>query len=94
MELSKEDILHVADLSRLYISEEETDIVMDKLNSILQYINKLQEIDTSGVTPTTHAFSLSNAFRDDVVKESLTQNEALKNCACSNNETFIVPKII
>jgi aspartyl-tRNA(Asn)/glutamyl-tRNA(Gln) amidotransferase subunit C len=65
-----------------------------QLDRILQYVDKLSEIDTAGVEPTTHAMPLSNAFRDDVATESLPQQTALANAPLENGEAFVVPKII
>ena len=65
-----------------------------QLDEILNYVAKLEELDTTGVEPTTHAFSVKNAYRDDVPHESLPQEESLRNCAARNNEAFIVPRIL
>ena len=65
-----------------------------QLASILGYAAKLDELDTEGVAPTTHAFSNKNAFREDVMKESLKRHEALANGPSENGEAFVVPKII
>ncbi len=94
MKISQEEVLHVAYLARLHLNENELKIMTKQLDNILRYIDKMEEIDTEGIEPTTHIFSISNAFREDTVVPSLPQNDALKNCAEKNDETFIVPKII
>ena len=65
-----------------------------QLDIILSYVQKLDELDTRGVNATTHVFSICNAFREDIVKESLTQKEALMNAPKDNGQMFQVPKII
>jgi aspartyl-tRNA(Asn)/glutamyl-tRNA(Gln) amidotransferase subunit C len=94
MKISREEVEHVALLARLNLSEAELEKMTVQLDEILSYVAKLEELDTSGIEPTTHAFSISNAFREDVIKESLSREEALKNCAVKNGEAFIVPRII
>jgi len=94
MKLTRKEVEHVAHLARLNLTDEELDQMTEQLDNILSYVEKLGELDTEGVEPTTHAFSISNAFREDVVKESLTQQESLQNCNDKNDESFIVPRII
>lgn len=94
MKISRQEIEHVAHLARLNLSEEELAKMTVQLDNILSYVDKLEELDTSGIEPTTHAFSISNAFREDQVKKSLSQEESLKNCQQKNNEAFIVPRVI
>ena len=94
MKISKKEVEHVAHLARLTLTEEELDKMTGQLDNILSYVDKLGELDTSQVVPTTHVFSLSNAFREDVVRESLTQAEAVKNGPQHNGEMFQVPRII
>lgn len=84
----------MAHLARLNLSEEELVKMTGQLDDILSYVEKLEELDTSGVEPTTHAFSVSNAFRDDIAGESLSQQESLRNCSKKSDDSFIVPKII
>ena len=94
MKLSRKEVEHVAHLARLHLDEKELDMMTKQLDTILRYVDKLEELDTTGVEPTTHAFSISNAFRDDVVENSLSQEDSLKNCQVKNEETFVVPRII
>lgn len=94
MKITREEVKHVAHLANLNLSEEELVKMTGQLDNILSYVDKLDELDTTGVKPTTHAFSVSNAFREDVVVESLSQSEAVANGPQQNGESFIVPKII
>ncbi|MEI7498660.1 MAG: Asp-tRNA(Asn)/Glu-tRNA(Gln) amidotransferase subunit GatC [Candidatus Falkowbacteria bacterium] len=67
MQLSKQEIEHVARLARLELTEAEKEQYQEQLSAVLSYIDQLQEVDTSGVLPTAQVTGLSNAWRDDVV---------------------------
>ncbi|MBE9547727.1 MAG: Asp-tRNA(Asn)/Glu-tRNA(Gln) amidotransferase subunit GatC [Proteobacteria bacterium] len=92
--ITKEEVGHVAHLARLHFSEEEQDKFTSQLNDILTYIDKLNQVDTAGIPPTTHAISLNNAFREDVVKESIGRDLALTNAPDEKGSCFRVPKVI
>ncbi len=94
MKITKKEVEQVAHLARLTLTNEELDRMTGQLDNILSYIDKLSELDTRQVVPTSHVFSVSNAFREDVVKESLSQAEALMNGPQQNGEMFQVPRII
>jgi len=94
MKISKEEVLHVAHLARLHLSEDELVMMTGQLDNILSYVDKLEELDTTGIKPTSHVFSITNAFRDDIVKKSLDRDQALQNGPKQNGEAFEVPRII
>ncbi len=94
MKITRKEVEHVANLARLNLSEEELATMTGQLDTILSYVAKLDELDTDGVEPTTHAFSITNAFREDEVTASLPREEALANGPKENGEAFIVPRII
>ena len=94
MKITRKDVEHVAHLARLNLSEDELQTMTGQLDNILSYVDKLEELDTSDVQPTSHVFSVSNAFREDVEKESLSQEEAVKNGPQQNGEMFQVPRVI
>ncbi len=94
MKITQKELEHVTHLARLTLSDEELDTMREQLNNILSYVDKLGELDTSGVQPTTHVFSVNNAFREDVVSESLSRDKSLANAPRQNGESFQVPKII
>ncbi len=94
MQITPEEISKVAHLARLELNQAEVAQMADEVGAILTYISKLNELNTAGVSPTTHALAINNAFRDDVVIPSLPQAEALKNGPKQNGEAFVVPKII
>ena len=94
MKITRKEVEHVAHLARLNLSDEELEKMTGQLDNILSYVAKLDELDTSQVLATSHVFAVSNAFREDVEKESLSQVEALKNGPQHDDQMFQVPKII
>ena len=94
MKITPEEVRYVAKLARLSLSEAEVAETTLQLDRILSYVEKLDELDTTSVLPTTHALALSNAFREDELGRSLTQQEALANGPLQNGEAFVVPKVI
>lgn len=94
MKISKEEVERVAALARLELTEEEIEKLTPQLDTILSYVAKLDELDTTGVAITTHTQSITNAFRDDEVRKSLPREKALENAPKQNGEAFVVPKII
>lgn len=94
MKISQREVEHVAHLARLHLSQEELSVMTAQLDTILSYVAKLDELDTTEVEPTTHAFAITNAFREDTVNPSLTQREALANAPEHNGESFVVPRVI
>lgn len=94
MKLTQKEVEHVANLARLYLHEDELEQMTAQLDTILAYVDKLEALDTSDVEPTTHAFPITNAFREDRVVPSLTQKDALCEGPVTNEENFIVPRVI
>ncbi len=94
MKISREEVEHVAHLARLHLSDGELQKMTMQLDTILSYFEKLEELDTRGLPPTTHVFSVSNAFRDDEVMTSLSRQEALACSPQHTEEMFQVPRII
>ncbi|MDD4092880.1 MAG: Asp-tRNA(Asn)/Glu-tRNA(Gln) amidotransferase subunit GatC, partial [Smithellaceae bacterium] len=76
MKLSTSDVEYVAKLARLEITEAEKQKFTAQLNDILLYIDQLNELDTTGVAPMSHAIAVTNAFREDRVVESLGTQRA------------------
>jgi aspartyl-tRNA(Asn)/glutamyl-tRNA(Gln) amidotransferase subunit C len=92
--VSTDMVRHVAMLSRLELSEEEVRHFETDLNNILSYVEKLGELDTSDVPPTSHSLPLSNVFREDEVRPSLSNEEALANAPEHEDGCFRVPMVI
>ena len=88
------DVNYVAHLARLSLSAEEEQKISVQLGDILGYIEKLKEVDVTGVEPTAHAFPLVNVTRPDEVRPSISNEEALRNAPATANGLFIVPKIV
>jgi len=88
------DIKYVAHLARLSLSPEEEKTFGAQLGNVLGYIEKLREVDVSGVEPTAHPFPLVNVTRADEVQPSMSNEEALRNAPRQANGLFIVPKIV
>jgi len=94
MKISRADILHVGNLARLEMDEESIEKFTKQAEEILEYVNKLNDIDTEGVVPTSHAIFLKNAFREDAGRESFDHENLLKNAPEKEGGNFIVPKVI
>ncbi len=94
MDISKKEVEYVANLGRLNLLENELDTYTGQLNSILNFVEKLNEIDTSNVKPTSHALDITNAFREDKVHESISNEKALLNAPDSIDGQFKVPAVI
>ncbi len=84
----------VAKLSRLELTEAEVEEFTDQLSAILDYVEKMNELDTDGIEPLAHCLPISNVLREDCVKESLGTEQALANTPQRNGEFFKVPKIL
>ena len=94
MKITREGVDYVAHLARLNLREDEKDKFTTQLNDIFLYMEMLNKVDTSDVKPMTHAISLNNAFRDDVVKDSIGNEMALANAPDEMGDCFRVPKVI
>jgi aspartyl-tRNA(Asn)/glutamyl-tRNA(Gln) amidotransferase subunit C len=92
--MSDFNIQYVARLARIALSPEEEARLGAQLGNILGYIEKLKEVDVTGVEPTAHAFPLINVVRADVIEPSLPHEEALKNAPVRAGGLFVVPKIV
>lgn len=92
--MSEFNIQYVANLARVALTPDEEQRLGSQLQNILGYIEKLNEVDVSGVEPTAHAFPLVNVMRPDVVTGSLSHQEALKNAPAKAGGLFVVPKVV
>ena len=94
MAITREQVEYVANLARLDLSGDEKDVFARQLDSILHYIEKLNELDTSQVEPLVHVAEDVNVFREDAVAPSLPREEALANAPDQQDGCFKVPRII
>lgn len=94
MKIEKEEVKYVAHLARLDFNEEETETFTSQLNDILLYMDKLNEVDTTGVKPVSHAIALTNVFREDMGREPLGHDLALANAPEARGGFFVVPRVV
>lgn len=94
MKISKKEILHVAHLARLDIDEIDVDRFAGQIGTILDYVDTLKQVDTTGVSATSHAITLTNAFREDALQDHLDPEESLANAPDKEDGAFVVPKVI
>ncbi|MGE5700761.1 MAG: Asp-tRNA(Asn)/Glu-tRNA(Gln) amidotransferase subunit GatC [Deltaproteobacteria bacterium] len=94
MAITREEVLHVARLARLSLSEAEVDRLRDQLDDILDYIRQLDALDTRDVIPTSHAVEMGTPFRDDAVRPFGDKEAILSNAPDRIGDFFRVPRII
>ena len=94
MSIDREQVLHIARLARLRLSDEEVERFQSQLGVILDYADSLSSVDTSGVEPTTHAVPLQITAREDVVEARLERDDVLRNAPDSADGQFRVPKVV
>ncbi len=92
--ISDETIDYVSILAKLELSDEEREAAKKDMGRMLDYIDKLNELDTSGVEPMSHVFAVSNVFRDDVVTNGDDRENILKNAPKQKDGAFQVPKTV
>jgi aspartyl-tRNA(Asn)/glutamyl-tRNA(Gln) amidotransferase subunit C len=93
MSITREDVLHVAELARLRIPEEELEVVREQLGAILEAVGKVAELDLADVEPTSHPLDLVNAWGEDEPRPSLAREEALANAPDPADGSFRVPAV-
>ena len=92
--ISAEQVAHVAKLARLALSDEQQRKFTPQLESILEYVAKIDEVDVAGVEPMAHVLPLRNVLREDVVEPALSVEQVLQNAPESDGPFFKVPKVI
>ena len=93
MEISRAEVLHVAKLARLALTEEEVGRFQEQLSAILEAVGKVSELDLEGVPPTSHPLDLVNVLAEDEPAPSLSLEEALANAPDPENGFFGVPPV-
>ena len=94
MKLTREEVQRVAMLARLRLTPEDEERLTEQLDNILQYMEKLNQLDTSGIEPFTHAADIANPMREDVITNEPNAEALLANAPAQENHFFQVPKII
>jgi aspartyl-tRNA(Asn)/glutamyl-tRNA(Gln) amidotransferase subunit C len=88
------DVAYVAKLARLNLTAEETQLFQNQLGRVLEYADKLRNVDVSHVEAAAHAIPIFNVFREDEPRDCFTAEEALRNAPRKANNLFIVPKVV
>lgn len=94
MSVTVADVEYVARLARLELGAAEKELFASQMSAILGYVEKLKELDTDGITPTSHAVPMENAFREDLVTMPIGLEKALCNAPQRSGSFFSVPKVI
>jgi aspartyl-tRNA(Asn)/glutamyl-tRNA(Gln) amidotransferase subunit C len=92
--ISRADVAHLADLARISLSDEELDHLASELPAILEHVRVVQDAAGDDVAPMSHPLPISNVFRADEVRESLSADEALAAAPESEQQRFLVPRIL
>ncbi|MCL2542879.1 MAG: Asp-tRNA(Asn)/Glu-tRNA(Gln) amidotransferase subunit GatC [Nocardioidaceae bacterium] len=93
-ELSRDEVRHLADLARIDLSDAELDHLAPQLNVILESVASIQGVAGDDVVPTSHPIPMTNVFREDVVRPSLTPEQALSGAPEAEDDKFSVPRIL
>ena len=94
MKLSREEVLHIARLARLGLTEADVDTLREQLSNILENFEVLQEVDTSNIPPTAQSIALQNVVSDDEVSPSLPQNQVLANAPKKEKGFFRIRAVL
>ena len=94
MKIDLDQVRHVAQLARLTLSEELMQKLLTQMNDILMYMDLLNELDTSGIEPTSHVQQMHNAFREDIVLPALPAEKILQNAPQEKRHSFVVPRVV
>jgi aspartyl-tRNA(Asn)/glutamyl-tRNA(Gln) amidotransferase subunit C len=89
--IEREQVLHVAKLARLKLTDDEVEKMTGELSQILEHVERMEALDLDGVEPTSHVVALENVLRKDVPRESLPRERALEQAPDSTGEGFRVP---
>ncbi|MDO8732463.1 MAG: Asp-tRNA(Asn)/Glu-tRNA(Gln) amidotransferase subunit GatC [Actinomycetota bacterium] len=94
MSISRADVAHLGKLARLELTEAELDHYAGQLDVILQSVARISEVTADHIPPMSHPIPMVNVFRDDVVKPSLSRDEALSGAPSAQDDRFRVPRIL
>ena len=88
------DVAYVARLARIKLTEDEAKIFQKQLDNVLKYVEKLRQVEVTGVDAAAHALPVFNVFRDDVPRDWFTAEQALSNAPRQTKGLFVVPKVV
>ena len=90
----KIDVAYVAELARLELTDDEKALFQPQLENIVKYVEKISSVDVDGIEPMMHGRALVNAFREDVVRPSMSSEAALSNAPKRVGDEFLLPQIV
>ncbi|MGP6173391.1 Asp-tRNA(Asn)/Glu-tRNA(Gln) amidotransferase subunit GatC [Corynebacterium sp. A21] len=93
-EISRDEVAHLAKLSRLALSEEELKEFATQIDGIIGYVSDVQKVDAQGVAPMSHPHAIQTAMREDVEEKTLTAEQALDQAPAVEDQRFVVPQIL
>ena len=94
MKIDDKLVAYVAELAHLKLDDAQKRQAADDLARMIGYVDKLSELDTDGVEPMSHAFPVTNVFREDEVRESMSREQVLANAPAVKDGCFLVPKTV
>jgi aspartyl-tRNA(Asn)/glutamyl-tRNA(Gln) amidotransferase subunit C len=94
MKLTKEEVLKIANLARLELSPDDVEKYAGQLSAILNYVEKLNQLNVDGIEPTAHAIQVPTPFREDVVVEDQTREKSFQNAPDREGDLFKVPRVM
>lgn len=94
MSVSKEEVLHIANLSKLYVADDKLDKYTKDLSNVVDLANSLSEVDIEGINPTNHILDIKNVFRKDEMEPSYNREDILKNSPDAQGGCVSVPKVV
>ncbi len=94
MKVTREDVLHIAQLARTALTDEEVDRFSGQLSNLFEHFEVLQQVDTDNVPPTTQSIELRSVMRDDIARPSLSQDEVLANAPRREDDSFRVKPVL
>jgi aspartyl-tRNA(Asn)/glutamyl-tRNA(Gln) amidotransferase subunit C len=93
MSLTRDEVIHIAQLAHLQLDEAELSRFLPQLESVLEYADRLRQVDTSAISPTTTVLPLRSILRDDISRPSLPQSDALENAPRQDRKMFDIPPV-
>ncbi len=93
-EITRDEVAHLANLARIDLSDDELDHLAPQLSVILESVASISDVASGDIPPTSHALPLTNVFREDVVRPSLTPEQALAGAPAVDQQRFSVPRIL
>lgn len=94
MSISEQEIEHVAKLARLSLSKQEVIQYAAEMSNLIDFVNRLNELDTTGIEPTANAVKMENVFREDKAEQSFGREKILQNAPSQENGCFKVPRVV